>query len=55
MSEIDTLCRAFPVNVQKVVVASTSNTYSFAQKSVMVLTCAIEAAILFNTDLVSNL
>ena len=53
--EIDELSRDFPLNLHKVIVASYSNTYTFAPESVMVVTCAIEGAVLFNTDIVSDL
>lgn len=53
--EIDELSRGFPLNLQKIIVASYSSTYTFAPESVMVVTCAIEGAVLFNIDIVSDL
>ena len=50
--ETDELSRDFPFSLQKIFVASYSNTCTFAPESVMVVTCAIEGAVLFNTDMV---
>ena len=50
--ETDELSRDFPLTSQKIIVASYSNTHTFAPESVVVVTCAIEGAVLFNTDMV---
>lgn len=54
MFEIEKLSRAFPSNVQKVVAASTICAHDLAPHSVKVVTCAIEASLLYSTNLVSS-